>query len=404
MLKSASYETVPDGYDTDSSNSYEEGVHENKLLQYGGDFDQEFEPPDFEPAGNPDKSGRDVNPELRLVNDYFKEVGTESLMTPREEIQVAAKMRECEARAGRLREEIGRILGEELDGDADSLIETLGELSGDRYFHPGMNKGADKRLRKLAPLLKAYLGTAAKLKNRFVKANLRLVASMAKKYTGRGIPFLDLIQEGNLGLIKAVDRFDHKRGYRFSTYACWWINQSMIRGIFNQTRTVKIPAYVLEKAGKVWAERARFIEENGREPFSTEIAGSVGMSAKNVKQILDSRKGINMVRLDSPVWNGDDMTFMDCIADSDTAPVDSLIAEVSIPKSVERALSQLDTRDREIIKMRFGIGYGSSFTLDQIGKKFDLTRERIRQIEKKALSKIRDSNFAPALKSLIEQN
>lgn len=403
MTKSASYETLLDGYETGSFNSYEESVHENKLLEYEH-FDQEFEPPDSEPKQNPNKSGQNVNPELRLVNDYFKEVGTESLMTPKEEIQVAAEIKECEARAGRIIKEIGRILGKKLNGDGESLLEVLGDLSEDRYFALGMNKEGDERLRKLAPLLKAYLGTAAKLKKRFVKANLRLVASMAKKYAGRGIPFLDLIQEGNLGLMKAVDRFDHTRGYRFSTYACWWINQSMIRGVFNQTRTVKIPAYVLEKAGKVWAERARFIKENGREPSANEIAANAGVSAKNVAQILDSHKGINTVGLDSPVWNGDNMTLMDCIADSETAPVDSLIAEVSIPNSVERALCQLDTRDREIIKMRFGIGYSDNFTLDQVGKKFDLTRERIRQIEKKALATLKNSNSAPALKSLIEQN
>ena len=176
----------------------------------------------------------------------------------------------------------------------------------------------------------------------------------------------------------------------------------MIRGIFNQTRTVKIPAYVLERAGKVWEERAKFVKERGREPHPAEIAKSVVMSVENVKQVLESGNGVCNVRLDSPVWAGEKMTFMDYIPDSVTVPVDSLIAEASIPEKVESALHVLDEREREIVKMRFGIGFEGAFTLDEIGKKLGLTRERIRQIEKKALSTLRHSDSAPALRSLIE--
>ena len=166
-----------------------------------------------------------------------------------------------------------------------------------------------------------------------------------------------------------------------------------------------IPAYVLEKAGKVWSERAKFLEEKGREPHPSEIAKNVDMSVENVKQVLESGKGnSNTVRLDSPVWNEDRATFMDYIVDSDTIPVDSMIADFSIPACVEHALHLLDTREREIVKMRFGIGYNENFTLDEVGRRFNLTRERVRQIEKKALSRIRNSESAPALKSLIETN
>ncbi len=400
MQKSVSYKAAFDGIDYESQEFMEEALP-SESLEY------DFPEGDDEPKSGPAAENRalgpgDLNQELRLVNAYFKEVGTEALLTRREEVEIAAKMKECEAHSLRIKKAIGRLLGRTLSGGREECARALKVLADECTARPGMKSGERGRLRKLVLLLEAYLRAEERLKNRFIRANLRLVASLAKKYVGRGIPFLDLIQEGNLGLIKAVERFDHTRGYRFSTYACWWINQGMIRGVFNQTRTVKIPAYVLEKAGKVWTERGKFVEENGRDPYPHELAAAVEMSVENVKQVLESGNGIRMVGLDSPVWAGEKATFMDYIPDSDATPVDSLIAEVSIPESVERALHMLDEREREIIKMRFGIGYQGSFTLDEIGKRFGLTRERIRQIEKKALSTLRHSDSAPALRSLIE--
>jgi DNA-directed RNA polymerase sigma subunit (sigma70/sigma32) len=398
MHKAVSYEAAFDGLDYESGELMEEALPSEGL---GYDFPEG----DDEPENGPAAEGRglapgDLNQELRLVNAYFKEVGTETLLTRREEIEIAAKMKECGAHSLRIRKAINRVLGGKPGGE--QYVDELKILADEGAGKPVLNNEEKDQLRRLVYLLEAYTRAEARLRNRFIKANLRLVASLAKKYVGRGIPFLDLIQEGNLGLMKAVERFDHTRGYRFSTYACWWINQSMLRGIFNQTRTVKIPAYVLEKAGKVWAERGKFMEEKGREPYPSEIADSVEMSEENVKQILESGNGVNMVRLDSPVWAGERATYMDYIPDSGSTPVDSLIAEISIPESVERALHMLDEREREIIKMRFGIGYQGTFTLNEIGNRFGLTRERIRQIEKKALSTIRHSDCAKALKSLIE--
>lgn len=397
MQKAVTFEAVFEGLDYDSA---EEAVRvDDPEHNY---FDGDSEPERESLGGGSGHGPRDLNLELRLVNAYFKEVGTEALLTQKEEIQIAAKMKECGTQSLRVKKAISRILGRKLIAGREKCVNELRTLSEECDHKPGIKRDERDRLRRLVLLLEAYIKAEARLKNRFIKANLRLVASLAKKYVGRGIPFLDLIQEGNMGLIKAVERFDHTRGYRFSTYACWWINQAMIRGIFNQTRTVKIPAYVLEKAGKVWTERARFVEERGREPHAHEIAGTVEMSAENVRQILESGNRANMVRLDSPVWAGERATYMDYMPDADGMPVDSLIAEVSIPESVGQALDMLDMREREIVKMRFGIGYQSSFTLDEIGKRFNLTRERIRQIEKKALSTIRHSESAPALKSLIE--
>lgn len=400
MQKAVSYEAAFDGIDYESQDFLEEALP-SESIEY--DFPEGNDEPKSGPAAESRALGPgDLDQELRLVNAYFKEVGTEALLTKREEIEIAAKMKECEAHSLRIKKAISRLLGRTLSGDSGQCADEIKALADGCTAKPGMKSGERGRLRKLVFLLEAYMRAEERLKNRFIRANLRLVASLAKKYVGRGIPFLDLIQEGNLGLIKAVERFDHTRGYRFSTYACWWINQGMIRGVFNQTRTVKIPAYVLEKAGKVWTERGKFVEVNGREPYPCELAAAVEMSVENVKQVLESGNGIRTIGLDSPVWAGEKVTFMDYIPDSDATPVDSLIAEVSIPESVERALHMLDEREREIIKMRFGIGYQGTCTLDEIGKRFSLTRERIRQIEKKALSTLRHSDSAPALRSLIE--
>lgn len=403
MLKTTSFETVIDECSADNF-----GLMDTEMLDTVSVEEDSLEHDVDYVNRSPKKDAKDnnysYNQELRLVNSYFKEVGTEALLKAKEEILVAAKIKECELHAKKIRKEILDIVGETTKRSSEEFVEELKSALEVPDFRGQFNCDNLKRLERQVIVLQAYVKKAAQLRNRFIRANLRLVASMAKKYVGRGIPFLDLIQEGNLGLIKAVERFDHTKGYRFSTYACWWINQAMNRGVFNQTRTVKIPAYVLEKAGKVWSERAKFVEERGREPHPREIAGKVGMSVENVRQVLESHNGKNMVRLDSPVWNGEKATFLDYMADSESMPVDTLIAEVSIPTSIDHALDVLDERERDVVKMRFGIGYNQSFTLDEIGKRFALTRERIRQIEKKALKKIRESSSAPALKSLIEKN
>lgn len=405
MLKQGSHESVLDKFGSDSADTLPSDLHENYIPE-DDSIDQGYltaGSTEEEPATEESFEVRyeNVNHELRLVNAYFKEVGTEALLTPREEIVVAAKIKECETQVLNITKSISRILGYEVNAGSGSLLSELTESMQSPPYSDNEQESRE-RIKKLMGLLDVYMKSSARLKNRFVKSNLRLVASMAKKFVGRGVPFLDLIQEGNLGLIKAVERYDHTKGFRFSTYACWWINQAMTRGVFNQTRAVKIPAYVLEKAGKVWTERARFIEENGREPQPREIVKEVGMSLENVRQVLESKNGNNMVCLDSPVWKGERATFMDYMEDSVSSPVDSLIDEVSIPECVKDALYLLEEKEREIIEMRFGIGSDATSTLDEIGRKFGLTRERIRQIEKRALKKIRDSESAPALKSLID--
>lgn len=348
----------------------------------------------------------EVNRDLRLVNAYFQEVSLEPLLTPKEESQIAAKIKLCENKAHEAKKKIEEITGLRLDRDlANCEIETFNYLDNEVMGHyPKSSKVKTPQKRLLPSLLaryKAFINKSTQLRNRFIKSNLRLVASMAKRYVGRGVPFLDLIQEGNLGLIKAVERFDYAKGYRFSTYACWWINQAMTRGIFNQTRTVKMPAYLLEKAGKVRHVKRVLTKEKEREPYAEEIAAKAKISVENVKRILES-SGNKVVRLDTPVWAGETATYLDFVEDSGSTCVDSLIAEISIPDNINNALLRLNIREREVVKMRFGIGYETPLTLDEIGKKFDLTRERIRQIEKKALERMKRSKSAPILRSLMD--
>ncbi|MEM7009121.1 MAG: RNA polymerase sigma factor RpoD/SigA [Thermodesulfobacteriota bacterium] len=412
MLKNSQYNQSFD-YDNEQVETPSvEPVVDELAAEESQDVEEYFEEEELEsePAAvqvKKPKNEVDVNNhDLRLVNAYFQEVSTEPLLTPAEECLVAAKIKSCETKALEIKKVIEKTLGSKLEVDPENLE---AQVSIVLELNAVPSKSGDKPLdakekTRLIMLVKAYKATKQKgvqLRNRFVKSNLRLVASMAKRYAGRGIPFLDLIQEGNLGLIKAVERFDYSKGYRFSTYACWWINQAMTRGVFNQTRTVKMPAYLLEKAGKVRHVKRVLTEQNKREPIAEEIAERAEMSVENVKRILES-SGNRVVRLDTPVYDGEKATYLDYIEDSSSLVVDSMIAEISIPGNIQNALLRLSEREREVVKMRFGIGYENAYTLDEIGKKFKLTRERIRQIEKKALERIKRSKSAPVLRSLMD--
>ena len=413
MLKNPEYAQAFDGYENEQVETQvvepirEEYANEEiqEVEQYYEEQELDSEPVKVE-TKKPEKEVDITNHDLRLVNAYFQEVSTEPLLTPQEESLVAAKIKACETKAAEIKKVLEQTLGSRLEQDPENLesqvnivleLNAVPSKSGDTP----LDAKAKARLVMLVKAYKAAKNKGMQLRNRFVKSNLRLVASMAKRYSGRGIPFLDLIQEGNLGLIKAVERFDYSKGYRFSTYACWWINQAMTRGVFNQTRTVKMPAYLLEKAGKVRHVKRVLTEEKKREPVAEEIAEKAQMSVENVKRILES-SGNRVVRLDTPVYDGEKATYLDYIEDSGSMVVDSMIAEISIPGNINTALLRLTEREREVVKMRFGIGYENAYTLDEIGKKFKLTRERIRQIEKKALERIKRSKSAPVLKSLMD--
>jgi RNA polymerase primary sigma factor len=339
------------------------------------------------------------NRDQRLLQTYFKEVGEETLFTPAEEIKVAAKIRKCQIRARQLKMIIEKHIGRSLGNNNEKIIDGLKEISDKASDVPKIETHS-KHLSRLITLLKAYSEKGNRLRNIFIKANLRLVVSIAKGYTGYGLPFLDLIQEGNIGLIKAVERCDYTKGYKFSTYACWWIHQSICRAITDQTRTIRVPAYIIQKSNKVRDIYFSLEEKTGRPPLPEEIAKEVNISSESVKRVL--RANEKVVCLDSPVWEGEITTLMDSMPDPNSEPPDSLIASASLPQSVDEALLILSPREREILKMRFGINYENPVTLDEIGKGLDLTRERVRQIEKRSLEKLRKSDFAPALRSLME--
>lgn len=308
------------------------------------------------------------------VRMYLKEIGKVPLLSADEEIELAQNMVD-----GAVATEKINVLKGRLDGASE---EEKAEIKEEiKTLQRDVDKGADA-------------------KKRLAEANLRLVVSIAKRYVGRGMLFLDLIQEGNLGLIKAVEKFDYKKGYKFSTYATWWIRQAITRAIADQARTIRIPVHMVETINKLIRVSRQLLQELGREPSPEEIAKEMNMPVERVREILKISQ--EPVSLDTPIGEEEDSHLGDFIKD-DNVPVPADAAAFTLLKEqLEEVLGTLTEREQKVLTLRFGLEDGRARTLEEVGKEFNVTRERIRQIEAKALRKLRHPSRSRKLKDYLE--
>ena len=297
-----------------------------------------------------------------LVRVYLREIGRVPLLTAAQEVELARRV------------EAGVFAAERL--------------------------GLDSQLpRRLTADLLSIAGDGHRAKQQIIEANLRLVVSIAKRYAGRGLPFLDLIQEGNLGLIRAVEKFDYTKGYKFSTYASWWIRQAVSRAVADQARTIRIPVHMVETVNRILRTQRMLVQTLGREPTAAEIAERVDLPAERVSEIR--RLAMEPVSLHSPVGEEDGSELGDLIEDAEAVPPADMVSAGMLQTHLAEVLNSLGDREREVVRMRYGLVDGEPRTLEEVGRAFGVTRERVRQIEAKSLAKLRHPHLSDQLRDYL---
>ena len=329
---------------------------------------------------------------MRLLFNYFKEVERESyLLDAFQEKCLAAKIKHCEKSLGQFLKQRKKIL-EKINSINPNKKECTEEM------HESV-----LQLGKIDSLSNIYEAKIKLLKNRFVVSNLHLVLSIARKYTNRGLPLSDLLQEGNLGLIHAVDKFDYTLGFKFSTYASWWIKQGVTRALQEKSKTIKTPAYLYEHLSKINQVTNELSEKLGRRPTLNEISVDMGIPKKNVEFFLETSSKLvrGIYSLDSPVANEKETTWMDFIADQSVTPVETLLAIKKVKENIDEILTPLSSKEESILKMRYGIDHDTTYTLKEIGEMYGITRVRVRQIQNSAQEKIAMHNDNEYLRNLL---
>ena len=339
-------------------------VFEKESIELVEDLDKELEEIEVSKEELEDLSvpeGINIDDHVKM---YLKEIGKVNLLTPEEELSLAKRMADGEKAKEQLEE-----IGEEIDEDTKKQIDLL-------------------------------IADGEKAKKSLAEANLRLVVSIAKRYVGRGMLFLDLIQEGNLGLIKAVDKFDYTKGYKFSTYATGWIRQAITRAIADQARTIRIPVHMVETINKLVRVSRQLVQELGREPTPEELAKELNMPVDKVREI--SKISQEPVSLETPIGEEEDSHLGDFIPDEDAPAPSEAASFVLLKEQLGAVLETLSEREAKVLRLRFGLDDGRARTLEEVGKEFDVTRERIRQIEAKALRKLRHPSRSKKLKDFLD--
>ena len=347
----------------------------------------------------------DVSTDAIAIDDpvrmYLKEIGRVPLLTGDEEIEIAKRMEAGKPAEAAIINFVKAQTGEEFEDFKAGIVCLAEKKLGTKFrdYSAAVDALADTDA-AIDPAMLALAEDGQYAKSQLAEANLRLVVSVAKRYVGRGMLFLDLIQEGNLGLIKAVEKFDHSKGYKFSTYATWWIRQAITRAIADQARTIRIPVHMVETINKLVRVNRQLLQELGREPRPEEIAKEMGISEDKVREIIKIAQ--EPVSLETPIGEEEDSHLGDFIADDDAPAPENIASTAMLQTHLEEVLHTLTPREEKVLRLRFGLDDGKTRTLEDVGKEFNVTRERIRQIEAKALRKLRHPSRSKRLKDFLD--